>query len=190
MDWWKDVVEDIKVQENMQMSARLKKIVDASLGAVEDRLLNGDLVYDAKSGEMIRKQVNMKDAHKVAVDLMDKKAILDKVAAPQQEETTDDRKLEKLAEKFAAFVNKKLEKEPEVIDVQDVEIKQDSLTEELQVHILENVGSSPTPATILGDSLAIHDEWEARLREGVSPVSQQARTETHAVGENSATEAS
>lgn len=191
-EWWKDVVDDLKLQETMQMSARLKKIVDASLGAVEDRLLNGDLMYDHKSGEMIRKPVNLRDAHKVSVDLMDKKAMLDKAVVPQQEETTDDNKLEKLAEKFAAFVNKKLDKEPEVIDVQDIEIKtQDNSEVEGQAHNLEVVGSIPTPATNnIKDDHALYDEWEEGLREGIQAVPQSSRAETQQVGENSATEAS
>ena len=106
-EWWKNAVEDIKTQETVQMSARLKKIVDASLVAVEDRLLNGDYVYDNKTQQMIRKQVNMRDAHKVAVDLMDKSAVLDKVNGPVEQQQTDDQRLMKLAEKFADMVNKK-----------------------------------------------------------------------------------
>lgn len=120
-EWWKNTVDDIKLQENMQMSARLKKIVDASLGAVEDRIVNGDFMFDQKSGEMVRKQVNLRDAHKVAVDLLDKRAMLDKAAAPQQEEKQDEDRLLKLAEKFAEFVTKK--KDPLIIDAEDVEVK-------------------------------------------------------------------
>jgi len=120
-DWWKNVVDDIKLQEDMQMSAKLKKIVEASLGAVEDRLTNGDWIYDQKTGQMIRKQVNMKDAHKVAVDLMDKKAVLEKAAAPATVEQKDEDRLLKLAEKFAEFVTKKKDV---VIDVTDVQEKQ------------------------------------------------------------------
>lgn len=125
-EWWKDVMDDLKVQDNIQMSARLKKIVDASLTAVEDRLEHGDLVYNQKSGEMVRKKVNLKDAHKVAVDLMDKKAALDKAVAPHEEDIKDDTNLEKLAERFASFVNKKLNNKEH--DVIDIEIKQDTST--------------------------------------------------------------
>lgn len=123
-EWWKNVVEDLKLQENMQMSARLKKLVDASLVAVEDRLVSGDWMYDQKTGEMVRKPVNIRDAHKVAVDLMDKKAMLEKAVSPVQEQEQDENKLEKLAEKFASFVLKKTEKEPVVIDISDVEVKE------------------------------------------------------------------
>lgn len=144
-EWWKNCVDEIKLQDDMQMSARLKKIVDASLMAVEDRLVNGDLMYDQKSGEMVRKQVNMRDAHKVAVDLMDKKQLLDKAAAPIQEEQKDEDRLLRLAEKFATFVTQK--KQSVIIDAEDIEIKQDNSEAESQAHNLEVEGSSPSPAT-------------------------------------------
>ena len=127
-EWWRVAVEEVKMQENMEMSSRLKKIVDASLGAVEDRLANGDWVYDQKSGEMRRKHVNLKDAHKVAVDLMDKKDLLEKKSGPVQAEEQDDERLLKLAEKFANFVTQKTQKEvlPVVEDISDVEPKEES----------------------------------------------------------------
>lgn len=118
--WWNDLVNEIKSQEKMEMSSRLKKIVDASLSAVEDRIINGDLVFDQKSGQMVRKQVNLRDAHKVAVDLMDKREVLEKTTkeGPAQEAETD--KLEQLAEKFAAFVTKKIENKPDLPVVEDI----------------------------------------------------------------------
>jgi hypothetical protein len=161
-EWWKNAVEEIKLQEDMQMSARLKKIVDASLMAVEDRLVNGDLMYDQKSGEMVRKQVNMRDAHKVAVDLMDKKAILDKTALPVQEEQKDEDRLLKLAEKFADFVTKKKEPLP-MAEVVDVEIK---------------------------DSYAVHEEWEEGLQEGERAVQQPSGTDQSTVGTHDVAEGS
>ena len=160
-EWWKTAVEEIKLQEDMQMSARLKKIVDASLMAVEDRLLNGDIMYDQKSGEMVRKQVNMRDAHKVAVDLMDKKALLDKTAVPALEEKKDEDRLLKLAEKFADFVTKK---NKPVIDVTDVTVKDE-----------EN---------------ALHEERETGLQDGVREVPLDSGTEAQSLGEDGASEGS
>ena len=159
-EWWKNAVEEIKLQEDMQMSARLKKIVDASLMAVEDRLVNGDLMYDQKTGEMVRKQVNMRDAHKVAVDLMDKKAILDKTATPAQEEQKDEDRLLKLAEKFADFVTKKKDV---VIDVSDVEVK---------------------------ESHAVHEEWEEGLQTRERAVQQSSGTDQSTVGTHNVAEGS
>lgn len=123
-EWWKNVVEDLKLQENMEMSARLKKLVEASLIAVSDRLEHGDFMYDQKTGQMVRKPVNIRDAHKVATDLMDKRTMLEKAAAPVQEQTQDVDRLEQLAEKFASFVLKKTEQAPVIVDVTDVTVKE------------------------------------------------------------------
>lgn len=125
-EWWKNVVEDIKTQENVQMSARLKNIVNAGLLVVSDRLENGDFIYDQKSGQMVRKAVAMKDAHKVATDLMDRQKVLEKALEPSRAVEGNDDKLLKLAEKFAAFVTDKIEHKEEPLpmaDVVDVESK-------------------------------------------------------------------
>ncbi len=122
--WWKDAVEEIKSTEKIQLSARIKKLVDASMTVVEDRLLNGDFQYDQKTGQVIRKPVNMKDAHKVAVDMADKQEMLEKGDKPLQTEEHVEDKLLKLAEKFADMATKKIEQNQNAsrtIDVDDVE---------------------------------------------------------------------
>lgn len=126
--WWKDCVQEIKTQEKIQLSGRLKKIVDSSLSVVEDRLENGDFQFDQKTGQVIRKPVNMKDAHKVAVDLQERHELLEKA---DKEIITDEGvedKLLKLAEKFADMATKKIEQkrdEARTIDVVDVVVDED-----------------------------------------------------------------
>lgn len=159
-EWWKNIMAELKEQENLEMSGRLRKIVDASLLAVEDRIVNGDLVFDQKTGEMRRKMVNLKDAHKVAVDLMDKREKLEKtVVGGSNDEQQDDGRLEKLAEKFAQFVNKKLEgKSTEIIDI------------EVKEH-------------------AIYEEREERLQTGKRLIQQQTGTTEEQIGTDSVAEA-
>ena len=70
--WWADTEAQIRSTENLQIDSKLTKIVDKSLDAVMDRLENGEFVYNQKTGQVIRKQVNMKDAAKVAVDTITK----------------------------------------------------------------------------------------------------------------------
>jgi transposase-like protein len=171
-EWWKNVVDDLRQQESMEMSGRLRKIVDASLVAVEDRLLNGDLMYDNKTGQMVRKPVNMRDAHKVAVDLMDKKKLLDKEALEGPQEQQDDDRLLKLAEKFASLVQAKTEKPVEIIDVEDVQIKEAGLT--------------PSSLDIEEKQNAIHDQRQEGLQEGEREVQLQARDSESSLGTDSA----
>jgi hypothetical protein len=148
----------------MQLSARLKNLVEASLVAVTDRLENGDFMYDQKTGQMIRKPVNIRDAHKVATDLMEKRTMLDKAVAPAQEQTQDVDRLEQLAEKFASFVLKKTEQAPVIVEVTDVIYKE--------------------------NDHALHDERSQGLQEGVRAVSQPSETETQQVFENNPQEPS
>src|SRR6202012_3299692 len=75
-EWWKTLEGELRVQEDLQLSARLTKIVNRSYDVIEDRMENGDFVYDQKSGKMRRKPVNMRDAHKVVMALRVKRVQL------------------------------------------------------------------------------------------------------------------
>lgn len=126
-EWWKDKVHEIKTQDRIQLSSRMKKIVDASLTVVEDRLINGDFQFDQKSGEVVRKPVNMKDAHKVAVDLQDRQELLEKTEAPEMSDEGVESRLLKLADKFAEMATKKIEQqalEKRTVDATVVEYKE------------------------------------------------------------------
>ena len=109
-EWWNTLIADIKLQEKIELSNKMKKIVEAAHSVVEDRLVNGDVIIHPKTGEAIRKPVNMRDAHRVAVDLQNQKEAIDKASLSTDvvEEKTD--RLEQLAEKFAEFATKSIEK--------------------------------------------------------------------------------
>ena len=107
--WWKDAVLEIKSSEKVQLSARIRKLVDGALAVVEDRLTNGDFQYDQKTGVVVRKPVNMKDAHKVAIDMADKHDQIERSERPEQTEEHVEDKLLALAAKFADMATKKIE---------------------------------------------------------------------------------
>lgn len=127
-EWWKDAVAEIKSQEKVELSGKMKKLLDASLSVVEDRLINGDYQFDQKTGQVVRKPVNMKDAHKVAMDMQERQEMLDK-ALVEKEDTSDsgiESRLLKLAEQFAEMASKKIQQKSDIsrtIDVEDIEVK-------------------------------------------------------------------
>lgn len=136
-DWWKDAYNELKQQERLELSNRMKKIVGASLSVVEDRLLNGDFQFDQKTGEVVRKPVNMKDAHKVAIDLQDRQEHLEKLeVGPKINDDGIEARLLKLAEKFADMATKSLDQkidEHRTIEMEDaviVEKEDDAVHEE------------------------------------------------------------
>lgn len=120
--WWKDLEAELKLQDKLQLGTRLKKIAERSLEVVEDRLQNGNYIFDQKTGELVRVPVNLKDAHKVGVDSMNQREILERGQADNLNEGQIDNKLAELATKFAAMVNKKIDdkRTVEMADVVDV----------------------------------------------------------------------
>lgn len=142
--WWHEIADDFKQQDEIMLSARLKRIVEKSLDVVEDRLDKGDFVYDQKTGQFKRKAVPMRDAHKVALDMSNKRdAILNNHGPRASEEQMVD-KLEKLAEKFASLAgHRKLE-----MNTLEAEIVESKM-----------VPSEPLPSEVLsGDGYGGADE--------------------------------
>lgn len=119
--WWKEYEIEIRATENIELDTGLTKIVKKSLEAVNDRLENGEVFYDQKTGELHRKPVLMKDAAKVANDLLTKRELLRGNATARTESTQIpvEEQLRLLAQEFARMTGKG------VIDVEAVEVVHD-----------------------------------------------------------------
>ena len=55
--WWKEYEYEIKNAKRNETKDKLSKIVDKTLVMLEDRLDNGEIVLNNKTGELIRKPV-------------------------------------------------------------------------------------------------------------------------------------
>lgn len=116
-DWWKEIESELDVQDDIQLSSRLKRIIETTISATEDRIKNGDWVYNNKDGCLMRKPVNLRDVHKVTLDFIDKREqIAGKTTQNVALEAIDDR-LAKLAEKFAQIAAGNNKTPIEVTDV-------------------------------------------------------------------------
>lgn len=115
-DWWGEIVADIKSENRLSLSTRLKSIAARALDVTVDRLDNGEWFYDQKTGELRRKPVLMKDAHKVASDLLQRQLELERPQETRETNESTEQKLNKLAEVFEQFAKKT--KRIEVIDVE------------------------------------------------------------------------
>lgn len=124
--WWDDTVKQVRKEENDQITAKMTKIVDSSLGQIEDRLTNGDWVLDKKTGEKSRLPVKMRDIAAHIGVLTDKRQLLRGEATSITERTSQEDLLKTLGDKFEKFARKASGvKEPEVMDVPFEEIKAD-----------------------------------------------------------------
>lgn len=102
-DWWVELLEQIHASVDNDTVSKLTKIVDHSLEVIQDRLINGDYIYNKKNGEIARRPVSMRDATIVAATIVDKRQLLRGKPTSRSEKITVDARLSKLAEEFARF---------------------------------------------------------------------------------------
>jgi hypothetical protein len=142
--WWDDLIEEIKKTRTSELSTKLSKIVDRSLEVVADRLENGDVVMNMKTGEFDRKPVSMRDANIVVKDLLNHQLKMEELSSKIeiQKETVQDQ-LALLAAEFAKW-NKAITKQTATT----IEFKE--------------------------KTNAVHDERETGLQEGSGEVYEQA----------------
>ena len=106
-DWWKKAVEEYRAEENLRTDATLSKIVEKSLEVVSDRLDNGDFQFDQKTSQLIRKPVSARDAHKISMDVIDKRSVIQNAEKQETDQKKTEDRLFKLAEEFVKFSRSK-----------------------------------------------------------------------------------
>lgn len=154
--WWKDLEAELRSGEEIKLSTRLKKFVNHSLEKLEDRLENGDWIYDQKSGKLMRKELPARELHRMTVDFIDKSRVIDGKPTSRTESVHKiEDQLKMLADRFAEFAGTN-RKPKEIIDVEFTEID-DAIHEEREEGLRsgvrmdqENGGSeencSPSPS--------------------------------------------
>ena len=104
--WWKEIEQEVLSSRRIQNASKIYKIIDMSLDVIDDRLNNGDFVYNSKAGTLERKPVSLRDATTASNALMQRSAIIEKL---QRDEKVVDTtltiqdQLASLAIEFAKF---------------------------------------------------------------------------------------
>jgi len=123
-DWWKQYLEDLQYEDNLKLDTKLEKIMNKSLDAVLDRVENGDVMYDPRTGKQVRIPAKLRDVQKVTNDLIDKRQLLRKVNVRAEKEpapqVTADH-LVQLAQAFAQFATGTKTQSVNIIDSETVE---------------------------------------------------------------------
>jgi hypothetical protein len=120
MDWFKDFALKLQAEDVQQLDSNLRRIVDKSLRALEDRIDLGDAQFDQKTGKIRRVPIKAHVALKITSELLTKREKALKAPEKESLEKTIDDRLLRLSEEFARFASGK--KEAPVIDVPMVEV--------------------------------------------------------------------
>lgn len=144
--WWEEMIAEIKASKTRQLDDKLSRIVDKSLDAISDRIENGDVIFNQKTGTIQRKDVSLRDATKVATDLLTRQAIIQKQeneAVVHQDAVSIKDQLAMLALEFAKF-NK------------------------------TNTGPIEDAVIVKEIENAVYEEWKTGLQEGSGTIHEQA----------------
>lgn len=106
-DWWVELLERIHMAHDQETVSQFTQIVDKSLEVIQDRLQNGDYIYDKRTGEVIRKPVSMRDAASVNSSIVDKRQLLRGKPTSRSESVGTQERLDKLAQEFKKFSESK-----------------------------------------------------------------------------------
>lgn len=101
--WWKDSLKEIRLEEDMQLEAEMSGLITEGMGAVKDRLKNGDWMWNSKENKFTRKPLKATDALKVTTTLMDQRNLARGKPTRITEQISVNDRLQKLAMEFEQF---------------------------------------------------------------------------------------
>lgn len=119
--WWPEMVKELRATQNIEMDTKLSDVIQKSLDATYDRIVNGDFIYDQKTGKILRKPVNMRDAARVASDLLSRRELLrDKFEAKGEDKALSvEEHLKMLANNMSKWFESKNQPIIELEEVED-----------------------------------------------------------------------
>lgn len=162
--WWKELVDQIQTESDQELDTKLAKLIDKSLSLVNDRLDNGDFMWDSKNSEFVRKPVGLKDTWKVSTEMLDKRWLIrDRPDTKVDTEAVSDILL-KLAKDFAGMAKTKVkEKLEESTDGSEPSTQGTDTGAELQVGIRELSGEAGTDQEPSGAEFREGGDGEGRV---------------------------
>lgn len=134
-EWWNEAMSRILVEQDEELNTKLTKLIDKAVDSVNDRLENGDFIYDSKKGTLVRKPVSAKDLTVVTAIAVDKRQLLRGQPTSRIEKISQEERLLSLAKKFEEFDKfskakqvEQAQEEPELIEVEEEEWEDEPLT--------------------------------------------------------------
>jgi hypothetical protein len=102
--WWKDTEEEIRKGSKLELSGKLSKVISKTVEQLDDRVTNGDFIYEPKTKSFHRKPVDARTASRITVDLIDRAILLDdKVSTDRITDEGLEMRLKKLKEEMIKF---------------------------------------------------------------------------------------
>jgi hypothetical protein len=114
--WWNEISERIYLEQDEEISSKLTQLVDKAVDAINDRLQDGDYVYNPKLDKLVRKPMSGKEIATVTAMAVDKRQLLRGKATSRTEKVSTDERMKALAMEFKKFTQAKQVESVDVID--------------------------------------------------------------------------
>jgi hypothetical protein len=117
-EWWNEILTRIHVEKDEELDTKLTQLVDKAVEQINDRLDEGDWVYNPKLDKLVRKSITGRDLSHITATMLDKRQLLRGQPTSRVEKISQDERLLKLAEQFKQFT---LAKEVMQVIEEDIE---------------------------------------------------------------------
>lgn len=105
-DWWKELVAKIQAEDDQQLDTKTSKAINKALDNLMDRIENGEVIYDQKTGQLKRTPAKLRDLNTAFNNLLDKRQLLRNKPTKIVEQQSTAVALQNLANQFANFTQK------------------------------------------------------------------------------------
>lgn len=133
--WWNQLADEIRKQKEHEIDAKLTNIIDKTLSHLVDRLDNGEVIYNPRTGEQIRVPMKSIDTIRVFDKVHEKRALVRGDPTQRVERVTTEQRLNSLADQFTKFGRGNVDIEDveyeEIIDEKEVQEEEYETTQEV-----------------------------------------------------------
>jgi hypothetical protein len=118
--WWVEVQKKVYVEQNEKLGSRISSVLDKSLLEIEERLQNGDYLWDVRKSVLVRKPIDTKVLSNLFNNLVNRRQLVRGEPTSITNKIAVDDRLKLLASQFEKFANaKEITQEGEVNGTDD-----------------------------------------------------------------------
>lgn len=158
--WWKELCEQIQSDNDQELDSRLQKHLHKVLDLAEDRLENGDFMFNPKEGIFVRRPVTLKDGWKVGREMFDVRMVLRKQKPDQVSQEGIADILKGLAQEFAQMAKKRVK---EKLDHGEIPQSENPTQTEVLSGSGLQIGVPKLPGETIPDKEAVHAEQSSEI---------------------------
>jgi hypothetical protein len=119
--WWNEIQKKVFVEQNEKLGSRISTVLDRSLTEIEERLTNGDYLWDIRKSKLVRKPIDTKILSTLFNNLVNRRQLIRGEPTSITNKVGVDDRLKFLAEQFEKFASAK-EIEGEKVNDTDIAI--------------------------------------------------------------------